>query len=85
MLRTVHATKGEFTGVEVHQKLNWQDDIERICKKASTGIGAIRRLKPFVPAFSLVSPYKALVQLSSFELPESLYQVRSADVLKQLK
>ena len=34
-----------------------------ICTKASAGIGAIRRIKPFVPADTLEKAYKSLVQL----------------------
>ena len=33
-----------------------------ICKKASTGIGAMRRIKPFVPIDTLEKAYKSLVQ-----------------------
>ena len=33
-----------------------------ICKKASTGIGAMRRIKPFVPVDTLEKVYKSLVQ-----------------------
>ena len=33
-----------------------------ICKKASTGIGAMRRIRPFVPSNSLEKVYKSLVQ-----------------------
>ena len=34
-----------------------------ICKKASPGIGATRRIKPFVPVDALEKVYKNLVQL----------------------
>ena len=33
-----------------------------ICKKASSGIGVIKRIKPFVPMHTLESIYKSLVQ-----------------------
>ena len=33
-----------------------------ICKKASAGIGAMRRIKPFVPVDTLEKVYKSLVQ-----------------------
>ena len=33
-----------------------------ICKKVSAGIGAMRRIKPFVPADTLEKVYKSLVQ-----------------------
>ena len=47
----------------IDQKLSWEEHTEKICKKASAGISAIRRpLKPFVPTTSLTTIYKALVQ-----------------------
>jgi hypothetical protein len=33
-----------------------------ICKKASAAIGAMKRIKPFVPMHTLESIYKRLVQ-----------------------
>ena len=33
-----------------------------ICKKICSGIGALRRIKPFVPQCSLVTLYKSLIQ-----------------------
>jgi hypothetical protein len=37
-------------------------NIEEICKKICSGIGALRRIKPFVPQSSLVTLYKSLIQ-----------------------
>jgi hypothetical protein len=36
--------------------------IENLCKKICSGIGALRRIKPFVPLLSLKMLYKALIQ-----------------------
>ena len=55
-------TSQKCLGVYIDQKLTWEDHIEKICKKASAGIGAIRSLKPFVPTTSLTTIYRALVQ-----------------------
>ena len=52
----------KWLGVEIDKKLNWEKHTETICKKAGVGIGAIRRVKPFVPADTLQTIYKALVQ-----------------------
>ena len=49
-------------GVNLDENLNWASYIEMICKKASLGIGAIKRIKPFVPMHTLESIYKSLVQ-----------------------
>ena len=49
-------------GVNLDENLSWASHIEMICKKASSGIGAIKRIKPFVPMHTLQSIYKSLVQ-----------------------
>ena len=49
-------------GVEIDEKLSWEKHIETICNKASAGIGAIRRVKPYVPVDTLQAIYIALVQ-----------------------
>jgi hypothetical protein len=40
----------------------WDSHIEMICKEASAAIGAVKRIKPFVPMHTLDSIYKSLVQ-----------------------
>ena len=49
-------------GVNLDENLSWASHIKMICKKASLGIGAIKRIKPFVPMHTLESIYKSLVQ-----------------------
>ena len=49
-------------GVKLDENLSWASHIDMICKKASSGIGAIKRIKPFVPVHTLESIYKSLVQ-----------------------
>ena len=49
-------------GVKLDKNLSWASHIEMICKKASYGIGAIKRIKPFVPMHTLEAIYKSFVQ-----------------------
>ena len=51
-------------GVQIDEKLSWYtcSHIDMICEKVSAGIGAIRRIKPFVPVDTLEKVYKSLVQ-----------------------
>ena len=49
-------------GVKLDENLSSTSHIEVICKKARSGIGAIKRIKPFVPMHTLESVYKSLVQ-----------------------
>ena len=45
-------------GVQIDEKLRWDSHIDMICKKANAGIGAMRRIKPFVPVDTLDKVYK---------------------------
>ena len=56
-------------GVNLDENLSWASHIEMICKKASSGIGAIKRIKPFVPMHTLESIYKILFSLTLTIVP----------------
>ena len=55
-------TTKKSLGIVIDQYLLWDIYLDEICKKVSSGIGAIRRLKPYVTCETLVSVYYALVQ-----------------------
>ena len=42
--------------------LEWNDHIQMICKKVAAGIGMMKRIKPYVPAYTLKTIYSALTQ-----------------------
>ena len=44
-------------GVHINEKLSWEYHVDTICKKVSSGIGAMRRIKHFVPATTLKTVY----------------------------
>ena len=54
--------KHKCLGVQIDEKLSFDSHIDGICKKASASIGALKRMKPFVPFDSLKATYSALVQ-----------------------
>ena len=49
-------------GVDLDNRLIFDVHIENLCKKICSGIGALRRIKPFVPLRSLKMLYKAPIQ-----------------------
>ena len=49
-------------GVDLDNRLTFDIHIENICKKICSGIGVIKRIKPFVPMCSLTRLYKALIK-----------------------
>ncbi len=49
-------------GVDMDERMSWEKHVECICSKVSAGIGAMRRLKPFVPLSTLKMLYNAIIQ-----------------------
>ena len=49
-------------GVHVDENLSWNMHIEKVAKKIASGIGAIKRCRPFVNRTTLESVFNALVQ-----------------------
>jgi hypothetical protein len=54
-------------GIIVDQRLSWKSNTENVCKKITSGISALRRVKPFVNKDTLISIYKS----------KSIYRVKS--------
>ena len=49
-------------GVTVDQHLFWKNNTENICKKITSGISALRRIKEFVQKDTLLSVYNSIVR-----------------------
>ena len=49
-------------GMIMDERMSWDKHIESICSKVSAGIGAIRRIKPFVPLSTAKMLYYAIIQ-----------------------
>ena len=49
-------------GIYIDDNLTWHFHIDKLCKEIASAIGAIKRVKPFVPQFTLLSIYNSLVQ-----------------------
>jgi hypothetical protein len=55
-------------GVKLDKSLNWDEHIEIVCKKVGAGIGILKRIKPYVPANTLISIYNALINTALLRL-----------------
>ena len=49
-------------GVHIDQTLSWLKHVERISKKISSSIGALKRIRAYVPMTSLLAMYNSLIQ-----------------------
>ena len=60
-IKQVYETK--TLGVTIdHEHLSWRTNTENICKKITSGISALRRLKEFADKQTLLSVYNAIVR-----------------------
>ena len=49
-------------GVDLDEKLGWKNHIDSVCHRISAGIGAIKKIKSYVPLKTLQDVYKTLIQ-----------------------
>ncbi len=49
-------------GVNMDERMSWEKLVESICSKVNAGIGAMKRLKPFVQLSTLKMLYNAIIQ-----------------------
>ena len=59
-LKRVNSSK--CLGVEIDECLTWDAHIASISRKVSSGIGVLKKIKPFVPTFNLISVYQSIVE-----------------------
>ena len=50
-------------GLIIDDRLSWSNYIKELCRKISSAIGALRRIRPFVSQSTAVQIYNALIQL----------------------
>ena len=55
-------TSTKSLGVHIDQTLSWNVHVENLCKKIASGIGALKRVRSFVPHETLRSIFMSLVQ-----------------------
>ena len=53
--------KATVLGVEIDDRLSWNSHIDKVAKKVTSGIGAIRKIRDFVDRETLISVYNALI------------------------
>ena len=51
-----------FSAASISSSLRWQTHIDKLSKKVASGIGAINRIRPFVPPPTLHYIYNSLIQ-----------------------
>ena len=59
LLRKVNQTK--YLGILIDH-LTWNSHITSVARKVSSGIGALRRTKPFIPKEHLINIYRSIIE-----------------------
>ena len=52
----------ESLGLNIDENLSWNKHIDKISKKIASGIGALKRMRPFVPSSTLKYIYSSTIQ-----------------------
>ena len=84
MIKRVDHTKS--LGLTIDAQLSWSKHVDEICKKASSAIGALKRVRPFISKDVAVQIYNALI-LPHFDYCSRVFQKlqdRSARVITKL-
>ena len=58
-IKRVHHTKS--LGLTIDAQLSWGKHVEEICKKVSSAIGALKRVRPFISKETAIQIYNALI------------------------
>ena len=59
-LSRVRSTKS--LGTQIDERLVWEEHIDNLCKRVSSGLGALKQASQFVPRNTLLTIYNALVK-----------------------
>ena len=59
-LKRVNSSK--CLAVEIDEFLTWDTHISSVSKKVSSGIGVVKKIKPFVPTSNLISVFQSIVE-----------------------
>ena len=51
----------QFLGVTVDEYLSWKEHLSNVCTKVSRSVGVISKLRHFLPQYTLVTLYNAIV------------------------
>ena len=51
----------QFIGVTVDEYLSWKEHLDNVCTKVSRSVGVISKLRYFLPQYTLVTLYNAIV------------------------
>ena len=57
-----HVSPVKSLEIYIDENLTWHSDIDKLCEKIASAIGAVKRVKPFMPQSILININNSLVQ-----------------------
>ena len=81
MIKRVDRNKS--LGLTIDDRLSWSNHVDEICRKVSSAIGALKRIRPFISANTALQIYNALI-LPHFDYCSPL-SGQSSDKLQKLQ
>ena len=85
MIKRVDRTKS--LGLTINDRLSWSNRVDEICKKVSSAIGALKRIRHFISANTALQIYNALI-LPHFDYCSPVWDClsgQSSDKLQKLQ
>ena len=61
MTRRLRVDHTKSLGLTIDAQLSWSKNVDEICKKASSAIGALKRVRPFISMNVAVQSHNALI------------------------
>ena len=56
------SNQSKSLGLMIDENLSWKAHIHEISKKVSSGVGALKRVRPFVSMHNAIKIYKGLIE-----------------------
>ena len=56
------SNQSKSIGLRMDENLSWKAQVHKISKKLSSGIGGLRRVRPFVSMHTAIKIYKGLIE-----------------------
>ena len=56
------SNQSKSLGLIIDENLSWRAHIHEISKKVSSGVGALKRVRPFVSMHTAIKTYKGLIE-----------------------
>ena len=78
------SNQSKSLGLIIDENLSWKATIHEISKKVSSGIGALRRVRPFVSMHTAIKIYKGLIE-PHFDYCSAVWDALSEQLSEKLQ